>query len=400
MNLLLNNIVRAIAVLSILLFVFSSCGTKEKKKSGFSIKGNLEHGVHQKIYLAEITSNELLVKDSAKIDDDGNFRFYGVLSEPSVMLLYRSIDDPVKLIIDTADQIIVNGNLSNLAGTAKVSGTGESVNLAKMQSHLYNNLLLLDSLNFIYKTSQSLNNFDTVLIELERLSDSILHDEKTYLINFIDENPGELSSYVALTQQVGPQNFIFNPVEDLEIFKKVENGLVKKLPNSKITLGLSEFIAEMEELENSKTNEDIELKPGMYAPEITLKTELDELVSLSSTKGKYVLLVFWATWCKPCRMENPVFVRLHNKYKASKKGFEIYHVSLDRPSDKSNWSRLIKADNMIEWIHVIDEKQICASKYAIENIPLNYLLDQNGMIIAKNLRGYELENKLKELFKY
>lgn len=388
------------SLLLILIIVISSCNNKEQKKAGYTVKGNLEHSVNQKVYLAELTPDALIIRDSAKVDADGNYRLNGFLAEPAVMLLYRNIDDPVKLIIDTADQIIVNGDLSNFAGTAKVSGTGESVIIAKLQKHLYNNLLFLDSLNYVYKISQGMNNFDTILIELANLADSIQKDEKDFLINHIKNNPGSLTSYVALTQQFGAINFIFDPVEDMEFFKIVEDGLNEKHPNSKITLGLSKFIAEMEDLSKSGENKDIELKSGMYAPEITLKTEHDELISLSSLKGKYVLLVFWASWCKPCRMENPVFVRLYNKYKASRKGFDIYQVSVDRSTDKNKWIRLVKADNMLEWIHVIDEKQIYEAKYAIENIPLNYLLDQNGMIIAKNLRGYELENKLKEIFNY
>jgi peroxiredoxin len=137
---------------------------------------------------------------------------------------------------------------------------------------------------------------------------------------------------------------------------------------------------------------------GDEAPEISLPSPRGDTVSLHSTRGKIVLLDFWAAWCPPCRKENPNLVAAYDKY--MKKGFEIYQVSLDKSKD--DWIKGIEADNLGRWIHVSDIKywnSVVVPLYGIESIPYNLLLDRNGMIIARNLRGAELFSKLEEIFK-
>jgi peroxiredoxin len=118
-------------------------------------------------------------------------------------------------------------------------------------------------------------------------------------------------------------------------------------------------------------------------------------VKLSSFRGKYVLIDFWASWCKPCRMENPTVVKAFNQYKS--KNFTVLGVSLDRSKDA--WVKAIADDNLT-WTHVSDLKfwsNVVAVKYKVESIPQNFLLDPNGKIIAKNLRGEQLLETLKGL---
>ena len=134
---------------------------------------------------------------------------------------------------------------------------------------------------------------------------------------------------------------------------------------------------------------------GAPAPEIALSDTSGNTVPLSSLKGKYVLLDFWASWCGPCRQENPNVVRMYNKFKD--KGFAIYSVSLDKA--KESWVRAIRNDNLT-WTHVSDLKfwqSEAAQKYGVQAIPATFLLDKDGKIIAKNLRGDALEQKLEEV---
>lgn len=136
---------------------------------------------------------------------------------------------------------------------------------------------------------------------------------------------------------------------------------------------------------------------GAQAPEISLNDTTGTPVPLSSLRGKYVLLDFWASWCGPCRMENPNVVRMYNKYKD--KGFAIYSVSLDQT--KGNWTKAIRNDNLT-WTHVSDLKfwqSAAAQQYGVQAIPATFLLDKEGKIIAKNLRGEALEQKLEEILK-
>ena len=133
---------------------------------------------------------------------------------------------------------------------------------------------------------------------------------------------------------------------------------------------------------------------GKYAMDFTQNDTLGNPVSLSSLKGKYVLVDFWASWCGPCRAENPNVVKVFNQYKD--KGFTIIGVSLDRPNAKDKWLKAIHDDGLA-WNHVSDLKywdNEVAKQYGIKAIPQNLLLDPQGKIIAKNLRGEELGEKL------
>jgi peroxiredoxin len=137
---------------------------------------------------------------------------------------------------------------------------------------------------------------------------------------------------------------------------------------------------------------------GAIAPDFTQNDVNGTPVSLSSFKGKYVLIDFWASWCGPCRAENPTVVKAYNKFKS--KNFTIIGVSLDKPEGKADWLAAIKNDGL-NWTQVSDLKfwsNEVALQYAVQSIPHNFLLDPTGKIIAKDLRGNDLDKKLTEIF--
>ena len=138
-----------------------------------------------------------------------------------------------------------------------------------------------------------------------------------------------------------------------------------------------------------------QLKVGDMPPEVSLPNAKDSIVNLSSFKGKIVLLDFWASWCGPCRAANPGVVKLHNKYRL--KGFEVFGISID--SKKAAWLKAIK-DDKIKYTQVNDAagwNSLVAEKYKVEQIPTSFLLDKMGKIVAIDLEGTQLENKIKKL---
>jgi peroxiredoxin len=137
---------------------------------------------------------------------------------------------------------------------------------------------------------------------------------------------------------------------------------------------------------------------GRIAPEFTQNDTLDMPVSLSSFRGKYLLIDFWASWCGPCRQENPNVVKVFNQFKD--RGFHVLGVSLDRPGQKDKWMKAIH-DDQLTWTHVSDLKfwdNAVSKQYGIRAIPQNLLLDPAGKIIAKNLRGEDLVKKMAAIF--
>jgi peroxiredoxin len=136
-------------------------------------------------------------------------------------------------------------------------------------------------------------------------------------------------------------------------------------------------------------------KVGQQAPDITLPGTDDKTVKLSSLKGKIVVLDFWASWCGPCRHENPFNVEMYDAY--NKKGFTFFSISLDR--NKEAWKKAIKKDGLNWPYHVLDAQGEAANRYAVDAIPATFVIDREGKILAIGLRGAELDTFLKKLLK-
>lgn len=208
-----------------------------------------------------------------------------------------------------------------------------------------------------------------------------------YAEKFIEENNESLAIFIALGEIKDQKKY----------FAIAEKGIGKAYPNSDYHKALQQAVAQL----NKKP---IQNKPsgigiGEQAPELNFPSPSGEIITLESLRGKYVLIDFWASWCGPCRRENPNVVKVYEKYKDA--GFEVYSVSLDK--SKSRWEAAIEKDGLIWPSHVSDLKQWRSSAvktYGFGGIPYTVLIDKEGKVIATRLRGVALEKKLEEIFEF
>ncbi|MFO7617053.1 MAG: TlpA disulfide reductase family protein, partial [Bacteroidales bacterium] len=223
----------------------------------------------------------------------------------------------------------------------------------------------------------------------------VLSGQREFVRSFIKRNSTEPASLLALSHQILRQS-VLDAGKDFDLFELVDKELTARFPTSALVRNLHEFVESVRpQIEAARKIEEM-VGNGKPAPEISLSDPDGKVVNLSSLKGKYVLLDFWAAWCAPCRRENPNIVKAYNQFRS--KGFEIYAVSLDR--NRQEWLDAIQADKL-GWTHVSDLlfwNSPVAQQYGVQSIPANFLIDPDGIIIDRNLRGAALEARLQEIF--
>lgn len=381
------NTLKHLLFINLIALLFLACGN-ESNNNVTSADGsptltgkltNLPFGTS--IYLDYLTPTNLIPKDTASVDKDGNFAFTYPIKEMGYYRVRINNQNFVNLILKEGETPILTADGSNLMVTYQIEGSEDSEKLRKFNLAYQVNAQKQDSLGRLYQQNPS---DQQQFIELQIASQNALAKMNNYFKSIIDEDPGSLVSLAAVQMMDAETNF--------ELYKKVDEAIQAKLPNSIYT---QEFHAKVKKMSV--------LAPGSEAPDITLNDVNGNPISLSSLRGKIVLVDFWASWCKPCRIENPNVVEAYKKF--NQKGFEVFSVSLDgmqqQPNPKQDWINAIEKDNLIWKNHVSDLKgwnSTVVPLYNISGIPFAVLLDRDGKIIAKNLRGEELHNKLAELF--
>jgi thiol-disulfide isomerase/thioredoxin len=360
--------------LSIVVFTVFSCANNSK---GIEIKGKLQNAPKALIALDVLNTNGVKAVDSVQTNESGEFTLkYDAKDAAFYRLRTPNQGSYLLMCMSANEKVNISGDAKMIQYTAKVKGSPETEKMQNVNMCLRTNQLKLDSLNAVFERYANSPAQDSIVPILQAEYQNMQTIENKYIKNYIQSN---LSSITCLT-------FIdrFDKDVDFALYKQLDEALFKALPTNQYVLDFHKKFIEMSKL-----------MVGNPAPDFTLNTPEGTKVSLSQFKGKVLLVDFWASWCGPCRKENPNVVRIYNEYHP--KGFEILSVSLDKSKDK--WIEAIKADGLT-WNHVSDLgfwQSAVVPLYNISGIPFTVLVDKDGNIAAKGLRGVELEQKVAEL---
>ncbi len=369
------------------------------KNNNIEINGKLlEHAPGKYIYLDELKSTELITVDSAIVSEEGQFALTREVESPAFYLLKTDEKNFLTMLLEPGQKIVLNAYADSLNYPIFVTGSPGTEKMAAYNKKLKKTIDQLSGLRSIYIENLGSPQLAGVIEKLDSLAGIYLNEINIYTKNYIDENLSSLVSLVALYQQVAPGEYILHHQKDLNYFLKVDSSLSSNYPDYEPVKSLHEQVQSLvNDLKAQEMTSPLAIT-GNLAPDIALPDPQGDTIRLSSTRGKIVLLNFWASWSNLCRNENPNLVKAYSTY--NNNGFEIYQVSLDKA--KEPWIEGIRRDKLEEWIHVSDIKywnSVVVPLYNIEVLPTNYLLDREGRIIASNLRGEDLNIKLAEIFK-
>ncbi|MBU0763570.1 MAG: AhpC/TSA family protein [Bacteroidetes bacterium] len=372
--------------LFLLFVIVSGCHVEPE---GFIIEGTITGAPDKIFYL----SSDSKIIDSTRLEDDGRFVFTGQTSMPDFFYLYFTKENRITLLVDSLDRLTVNAQYPNLFKTAELSGSEDALRLGKLFKKYIEGLDRLAALPRVTKEDP-----DSVKQKAMEAARAIYLDQRTFLYDFVQKNSNSLSVLAAFGLSLQPPYYILTPREDYALFKLADDSLAKYHPGSKHSRMLRAMMIEEKRRMDIETARSSGVNTGNEAPDFTLPDPNGKDVTLSSLRGQYVLLDFWASWCAPCRRENPYLVSAYNKF--HNKGFEIFQVSLDKTKDA--WLNGIRQDNLGQWVHGSDLsfwQCVPAQMYGVQSIPANFLIDRDGKIIGSDLRGAALEARLAELLK-
>lgn len=319
--------------------------------------------------------------DTAYVTKDGNFTFTGTVDEPTVAAIFTK---------EAIQQDIVPLTLYIEAGNTTISGDKSAMNIAQVKGGKSNDDLqkFQDIMQNYYKKMKPLGDSMRILYDAKSLT--AIQPLQFQYLQYQKQQKAEIMAFAKANNKSYASAFFsyqFNSYNaDLQAAETAYNNLDAIMQQSF-------FGKKLKGVADALKATGI----GGIAPNFTLQTPDNKTVILSSLKGKYVLVDFWASWCGPCRQENPNVVKAFNQFK--NKNFTILGVSLDE--DKVAWQNAIAKDHLT-WTHVSDLqgwKSKVAAQYSVQAIPANFLIDSEGKIIAKDLRGEDLINKLSEVLR-
>jgi peroxiredoxin len=351
--------------------VISACTSR--KSNEFIIKGEIRGDFTGNVYLQKSKDGQFEILDTARVEN-GKFNFKGTIESPD--MYYIGLDESRFIgFFNEPSDIKIRFHIDSLMSpvvTGSESDKAYRMYLTKQEKQRSEEIGIYSEYNEASRVKDTAR-----MKEIENSIEAFEAKQKQEIMDYVKVNASSfVAPYVAMRH-----SYQFN-LQELEEIMAAFDGKVKESSFAKMLADRVNVLQSVEE--------------GKVAPDFTMNDPNGNPVALSQLRGKVVLVDFWASWCGPCRKENPNVVAAYNEFKD--KGFDILGVSFDK--DKVSWEKAIEADKLT-WTHVSDLQywnNAAGKKYGIMSIPANVLLDKDGKIIAKNLRGEDLRKKLAEVF--
>lgn len=342
---------RILSILS-LLFIAQSIFAQEVKIIGKITNYNSQD--NDSITLQINTSMGISIQLRSAVSKKGAFSFVYTENATNYCELFFTPDDKIPLFLTSGEQVSVTAEASRLNETAVVTGSTQT-----------------DAMQKNVRTLQAYMNEAQVLKKrYEFQVDSLEKRKNDQLANAIRRNPNMLSNLSVISVL---------PMETYsDVYQLLDSALMATYPNNDFVRDYHEQMRKM-----------MVLREGMVIDDIILADASGKMKNLESLRGNVVLIDFWASWCRPCRMEIPNFKKLYESYHSS--GFDIFSVSVD--NDMFAWRTALEQEKM-PWINVRDDQKIYSNKYNVSSIPFTILIDKEGKILAKGLRGPELDKAI------
>ena len=394
MNLKNNKIHFVFVFIGLILLACKSGKTEEGLVINFSVSGKIEGAGNQNVYIEAISPEGTIDVAKGVLDEDGTFEIEGNIPGMGIyqMRLGEGEDKIIPLTMIPEDHVKINATFENFVSKPVFTGTEWAEPLSKYMalfSDFANNQRGLTEMENQGATEEELMKR---YFELRGPIDS--YAKKQMVKN--PSNPVNIILSSSLSPNAG---FAAWDPKNLDILKSVSQAFNKRFPESPLAANMESQLMQIKNgYQQFQATGSVEVNEESteMAPQISMKNPEGKTMNLHDLKGKYVLIDFWASWCGPCRKENPNVVRLYNEYKD--KGFTVFSVSLDK--DANAWKTAIIKDGLVWPNHVSDLLMWdtpMIQLYGFNSIPHTVLIDKNGKIIGRNLRGSSLEQKLKEI---
>ena len=371
-----NSIIASAAIL----LIAGACGTSDEEQT---VSGKIDNAEGQQVTLIGFPKGQADTLGTKTLTADGEFSFNVNGGNLAFYTLNVGEDASVVLAFDSTESPRVTANFTEIKKDYQIANSKDSKAIRDSYVKSYYYETTLDSLMKELQEAAK-QGLDAERVELSSKYNEMRIEYKDYLTGTIDADSTSVANFSVLQR--------LNADQDWPYFIKVRNGLDARLKGNPFYDQLANNIAQVE---NQKKSESA-FSTGALAPDIVLPSPEGKEIALSSLRGNYVLIDFWASWCKPCRIENPNVVKMYQKY--ADDNFEIFGVSLDK--DRAKWIEAIAVDNLT-WPQVSDLgfwNSAAAQLYNVRSIPYTVLLDPDGKIIATKLRGAALEAQMESIF--